>query len=111
MECPRCKGRMKRMRTRDKGNMVYRQNECSKCGERAKTIELYLIEHRSEQNDCIRRAVEAESQVRQLELSLDTIRNAFSCLQDAVRPLKEAEDRTEPVSSWPGRYTKDYRTR
>ena len=109
MECPRCKARIERLRTIDKGNSVIRYSRCSKCGERVKSIELYLVDYQAERADSIRRMVRAETEARQLTLNLETIRGAFQHLHDAVLPLQEAQDRAEPVSSVPARYTKTYR--
>jgi len=61
--------------------------------------------------DLVRRAISAERKAEQLTLNLDTIKSAFQGLQDAVAPLKEAEDRPDTASSFPGRYTKAWRTR
>ena len=108
MECPRCKKRIKRLRTLDKGSTVIRYNRCTKCGERVKSIEVYLIEYDRSRIDTLSRASEAESESRQLTLSIDAIKTAFRHLHDAVLPLEEAKEwptmrrntRLKCVSDW-----------
>ena len=111
MECPRCKERLKRLRTVDKGNSVTRHNICEGCGYRVKTIELYLGDLQQERIDTVQRTVKAEREAMQLTLQLDSIRTVFQSLHSAIVPLQEAEERAEPVSSLPGRYTKRFRSR
>lgn len=111
MECPSCRARLRRLRTRDIGRSVKRYNVCTGCGIRIKTIELYLVDYDRGQNELIRRAVSAERQAEQLSLNLDTIRSAFQHLHDAVTPLQEFEAGQETASSLPGRYTRTWRNR
>lgn len=99
MECPRCKSRIKRLRTVDAGNMVTRYNGCYKCGERIKTVELYALDHERDRLNSIRQLVAAKRQAEQLSLNLDAIRNAFTCIHNAI--MTHDSDQDEQAAALP----------
>lgn len=108
MECPRCSARMKRLRTIDKGSTVIRYNGCSKCGEKAQSVEMFLVEYQADKNNMATRAAKAENDALQLSLNLQTIQTAFTALRTAVEPAEE-KDMTGPASRFTSRYTKAWR--
>lgn len=111
MECPRCTGRLKRIKTVDGKQQVIRYNKCLSCGERTKTIELYIVDYESNVSTARIEAIQEKRKAEQLTLDLDTIKTAFQTLQSVLIPQPGPTDRLEEASSVPARYTKDFALR
>ena len=101
MECPRCTGRLKRLRTKD-GKAVIRYNRCLSCGERFKTIEVLLVEYEKETNGCMMEAIRAYKQAEEAHRSLETISKVFGSVRDALTPLKATYQPTDHLARMTG---------
>ena len=95
MECPRCNGKLKRLRTVDGARQVIRYNKCLNCGERIKTIELYVIDFESQLSEARMRAIRSEQKAEQLSLNLVTIQTAFKSIHGALTPVRTAEQKQD----------------
>lgn len=86
MECPRCTGKLKRTRTVNAAKQVIRYNRCLECGERIKTIELYVYDFESQMSGARLRAIKAEMKAEQLSFNLEAIQTAFKTIGETLSP-------------------------
>jgi transcriptional regulator NrdR family protein len=104
MECQRCKSKVRRYRTISQGKQVTRYNRCPACGATFKTIELYESELHAERKEQVLKLVESHTTARNLGRAMDSVKEAFSSLRDAITP--------EPIiKQLPHRYTRDFKSR
>ncbi len=111
MECPRCNGKLKRLRTVNSSAQVIRYNACLECGTRIKTIELYCADYESSVNEARILAIRQQRKAEQLSLNLQTIKSAFQTIQTTLAPAPGPVNEPETASAFPARYTRDFQLR
>ena len=103
MECPRCKGKLKRVRTVNGCSQVIRYNKCLECSEAIKTIELFVVDFDSQLSDARTRAIRAERKASQLSLNLETIQVAFQSISTALSPAEKRQEHIIALADPPKR--------
>ncbi len=98
MECPRCAGKLKRLRTVDGKNQVIRYNGCLECGERIKTIELYILDYESQLSEARLKAIRSERKAEQLSLNLESIQVAFQAISTALTPAEKRQEHIQALA-------------